>query len=327
MTTKRRIKSRRRKKRLLGISCTVVMALVLMGIILFMETLLSGNRMFTNIQLTENIVKQKGLQEAYEDRVQLDEINSGYAVLVDREKGAIMAEKDMDEAFYPASLTKIMTAIVALENIDNLNKRISLDESMFESLYAANASMAGFEPGEEVKALDLLYGILLPSGAECCLGIAQDIAGSEEAYVSLMNQKAKELGMEDTRYRNTTGLSDDKHVTTARDMAILLNYCLENKVFREIFTSASHATASTNLHLGGITFYSTLFQNMPNETIKGGAILGGKTGYTSQAGLCLASLAKIGGKEYILITAKAAGNHSTEQFHIEDAYAVYNQIL
>ena len=141
-----------------------------------------------------------------------------------------------------------------------------------------------------------------------------------------MNQKAADLGMGNTCFENATGLHNENHYTTVKDLAILLSYALQNDTFREIFTSSCHSTQPTNKHPGGITFYNTLFEELSNQNIIGGEILGGKTGYTYEAGLCLASLAKVGKQEYILITADAKGDHYSEQYNITDAFAVYNSI-
>lgn len=115
-------------------------------------------------------------------------------------------EKNSEEKIYPASLTKIMTAIVAIENLPDLQEQIKLPQSMFQELYQANATMAGFQPDEQVRAMDLLYGVMLPSGAESCIGLAERIAGSERKFALMMNQKAAELGMNHTNFENTTGL-------------------------------------------------------------------------------------------------------------------------
>jgi D-alanyl-D-alanine carboxypeptidase (penicillin-binding protein 5/6) len=258
--------------------------------------------------------------------ISLDRLNSPNAILILLKDNTILMQKNSEEKIYPASLTKIMTTIVAIENLPDLNEEIKLANSVFQGLYEANASMAGFQPGEEVKAIDLLYGIMLPSGAECCIGIADQIAGSEQDFVKIMNQKAADLGMNNTHFENATGLHNENHYTTVKDMAILLRYALQNDIFREIFTSFRHSIPPTNKHPEGITFYSTIFEELNNKHIINGEILGGKTGYTGEAGLCLASLAEVGGKEYILITAGAKGNHKTEQYNVTDALAVYNSL-
>jgi D-alanyl-D-alanine carboxypeptidase (penicillin-binding protein 5/6) len=258
--------------------------------------------------------------------ISFDKLNSPNAILIRLKDHTILKQKNSEEKIYPASLTKMMTAIVAIENSPNLKEEIKLTNSTFQGLYEADASMAGFQPGERVRAIDLLYGVMLPSGAECCIGLADQIAGSEQDFVKIMNQKAADLGMDNTHFENVTGLHSENHYTTVKDLAILLSYALQNDTFREVFTSPRHSTLPTNRHPGGITFYSTLFEELRNQNMIGGEILGGKTGYTDEAGLCLASLAKVGKQEYILISAGAKGDHNTEQYHITDALAVYNSI-
>lgn len=255
-----------------------------------------------------------------------DKLNSPNAILIGLKDHTILMQKNSEEKVYPASLTKMMTAIVAIENSPDLEEEIKLTNSTFQGLYEADASMAGFQPGEKVRVIDLLYGALLPSGAEACIGLADRIAGSEQNFVEMMNQKASDLGMDSTHFENATGFHDKNHYTTVKDLSILLSYALQNDTFREIFTSSRRSTQPTNKHPAGITIYNTMFKNLNNQNIIGGEILGGKTGYTDEAGLCLASLAKVGKQEYILISAGAKGDHHSEQYNITDALAVYNSI-
>lgn len=255
------------------------------------------------------------------------EIYSRHAILVELSSGRVICEKASSGRTYPASLTKIMTAIVAIEELPDLDRKILLPESAFAGLYESDASMAGFLPGERVRVIDLLYGLMLPSGAEAAAGLACAVSGSEEDFVELMNGKAVSLGMKDTHYTNISGIHDREHYTTARDVAILLQYALKNPIFRDIFTCERYSTPGTNLHSEGLTFGSTLFQELDSPRIRGGAILGGKTGYTGQAGLCLASLAEKDGREYILVTTGAPGDHKSEQYSIIDAFYIYNNCL
>ena len=255
-----------------------------------------------------------------------DQLNSSSAILIQLSEDTVLMEKNSEDKIYPASLTKMMTAIVAIENLPDLKEEIKLTDSMFQGLYEADASMAGFQPGEEVRAIDLLYGAILPSGAECCIGLADRIAGTEQIFVEMMNQKADELGMDNTHFENVTGLHNENHYTTVKDLAILLSYALQNDIFREIFTSSCHYTPPTNKHSDGITLYSTMFEKLDNQNLIDSEIIGGKTGYTNEAGLCLASLAKVGGQEYILISVGANGDHNSEQYNISDALTVYSNI-
>lgn len=254
----------------------------------------------------------------------LSGINSSYAVLIQARTGKVVGELNGDQQMYPASLTKMMTCIVGIQELlRDLDQEITLTQEMFAGLYEQNATQAGFQPGETVRAIDLLYGVMLPSGAECCIALADTIAGSEEGFVELMNKKAKKLGMDNTNFRDSTGLHDPEHYSTARDMAMLLREALKNETFREIIESPWHSTPSTNVHPDGITYYSTMFKNLSDSAVTGGQILGGKTGYTGEAGYCLASFAEIEGVEYILVTA---GAYTGTNPHIQDAVTIYNRL-
>ncbi|WP_074017402.1 D-alanyl-D-alanine carboxypeptidase family protein [Anaeromassilibacillus senegalensis] len=255
-----------------------------------------------------------------------ESLYSRCVVLEDLQSGAVLLDKQGTEKAYPASLTKIMTALVALECFPDLSQTVVLTDRDFAGLFEQNASMAGFQSNQEVQIRDLLYGLILPSGADAAAALANHAAGSQEAFVEWMNQKAHTLGMESTHFVNTTGLHDPEHYTTARDMTTLLYTALQNPDFRAIFTSERRSTRETATH-PGITFYSTLFQDLESPAFPDGQLLGGKTGYTEEAGLCLASLAEKNGREYILITMDAPGDHNTEPFHILDAFTIYEAIL
>lgn len=254
----------------------------------------------------------------------VDEIYSAHAILVKTANHEVMLSKASDERTYPASLTKIMTTILAIEHLPELKQTILLRNEIFKGLIEDNASIAGFLPNEKVKAIDLLYGAMLPSGAEAAVGLAVRVSGSEKKFAALMNEKANKLGMKDSYFTNATGLHDPNHYTTVKDMAVLLQYALKNETFKKIFTTERYAIAPTNMHTSGMTVVSTLFRETGGIHFEGGEIIGGKTGFTDEAGLCLASLAVKDGDEYLLITAGAAGNHATEQYNITDARYIYS---
>jgi D-alanyl-D-alanine carboxypeptidase (penicillin-binding protein 5/6) len=258
--------------------------------------------------------------------VSSDGLHSSNAILIRIEDGVALMEKGVDEKVYPASLTKIMTALVAIEHLTDLNEAFTVTNEILNPLYEANASMAGFIAGEEVKAIDLLYGVVLSSGGECSAVLAIETAGSQSAFLDLMNQKAESLGLAGTHFANITGLHDPNHYTTVSDLAALLQHALQNDTFRTLFTTMRHNVSSTNMHPEGVTLYSTMILKMQDPAFTGGQVLGGKTGYTTEAGLCLASLAEKDGEEYILVTVGAIGDHQTEPHNIEDALDVYARI-
>ncbi|MBK3495799.1 D-alanyl-D-alanine carboxypeptidase [Viridibacillus sp. YIM B01967] len=255
------------------------------------------------------------------------ELHSSNAILVDLKSKKVMIDKQSEMKIYPASLTKMMTVIVALEHLPDLEQQVTLPFTMFNEIQAANASVAGFTAQEQVSVRDLLYGNMLPSGADASVGLAIAVAGSEEGFVKLMNDKAKKVGMNDTHFMNATGLHDAEHYSTVKDLSKLLRYALKDETFYEVFTAQRYTTSATNIHPNGITFTSSMFDKLPTASIEGGTILGGKTGYTDKAGLCLASLAEKNDRKYIFITTGAPGDHNTEQFHLIDAMTVYNQMF
>lgn len=255
-----------------------------------------------------------------------NEMYSSHMILMDVETGKIINEQGKDETIYPASLTKIMTALVAIELLGEkgLNQIMVLPESIFQTIENENASVAGFLPGEKVKAQDLLYGMMLSSGADGALGLAVNLKGGEEEFVQLMNEKAKSLGMNYTHFTNVTGLHNDNHYSTLSDLALLLYKALDNETFRKVFTASMYETGKTNMHPDGMLLESTLFGKMSVDALEDLNVLGGKTGFTYEAGLCLATLANVDGKEYILITAGAKAQSAAGALHIIDAVKVYS---
>ena len=261
---------------------------------------------------------------------------SRHAILLDAQSGQVLAQKRADERTAPASLTKMMTILLAIEAEPDLDKQVTLPEDIFPALQIEKASMAGFAPGETVTVRDLLYGAMLPSGAECCEALARLVSGSEDNFAALMNQKAASLGMKNTHFTNPTGLTDTEHYSSAADMAKLLQAALHNATFRTIFTAEHYTTTATAQHYTttataqhpeGVSLTSTLLGKLDGTELPEGAqIEGGKTGYTAAAGLCLASLATVNGKEYILVTLAAPGDHGTEQYNIRDAVHVYQKL-
>lgn len=299
-----------------------ILSLLFLSILIFVYLLLKESPMTLRQEIDH---APKVVQTASQHMLDLDMYSSN-AILVNLDENQIVLDKKSEEKIYPASLTKMMTVLVAIEQISNLQEEIILPKHIFQDLLEENASVAGFLPNEKVTVEDLLYGSMLPSGAEASLGLAEYVAGSEQKFVNLMNEKAQQLGMKNTHFVNTTGLHHSDHYTTVKDMSLLLQYALTNDEFRNVYTAERYSIKSTNLHPEGITFTSRMFQHMTSSALPGGEILGGKTGYTEDAGLCLASLALINGQEYVLVTVGADGNPRTEQYNITDAISVYSQL-
>jgi len=236
-------------------------------------------------------------------------VSSNNCILYCVDDRNVIAQKSAETRFYPASMTKIMTLLFAVENISNLDEEVEMTYEVINPLYLQGATITGFKSGDKVTVRDLLYGIILPSGADATVTIAQHLCGSEEEFVKLMNEKVEELGLENTHFTNTSGLHDANHYTTAYDMAIILDYAIHNETCNQILSTYKYTTKSFTTDETGnkknIEFYSTMFKNVSRELVEGVTICGGKTGYTSESMYCLASFAQKNGKTYIAVTAGA----------------------
>ena len=261
---------------------------------------------------------------APEDMLPNDNLQSAFACMIRKSDGQALLNKNMDDRMYPASMVKILTTIVALENLPDLLMEVQVLQQDIDPGYLAGASMAGFSAFETVRVLDLLFGAMLPSGADACLTLARAVSGSEAAFVELMNEKAIEIGLQGSHFTNVTGLHDENQYTTCHDMAILMQYCMENTDFRNIVATSVFTTIPTELHPQGITLYSTVYEGFAETTFANGAVfLGGKTGTTEEAGRCLVSAATFYGEEYYLVTAMARGETPG---NFEDTALIYSEL-
>ena len=231
----------------------------------------------------------------------IGDYESKYICVLDRENKSIIYEKDLKDKAYPASLTKIMTTIVALEHIEDLSAIAPVDIDSYRDMVEQNSSMAGFFGKEQVTYRDLLYGTMLPSGGEAANSLAINVAGNIENFVEMMNEKAAELKLENTHFTSPEGFHDKDQYTTAYDMAILLDYALENGHFKAIFTTDSYETTKTLDHPNGITLKSTVLSKLDETNQDGFTIIGGKSGTTYEAGQCWATLGIKDDYEYIVI--------------------------
>lgn len=247
-------------------------------------------------------------------------LKSDNVIFISLNENRVLYEKGKDEKIYPASMTKIMTALVALENIDDLNKTHTITYKDLEGLQAAGASVAGFKVNQVVTYKDLLYGILLPSGADATQAIANALFGSEEKFVEAMNKKCKELKLKNTHFANTSGLHEDDHYSTVADIAKLLRYALKNETFKDMFCTYHYVTSDNQIEM-----YSTMQVYLMNQNMDASFILGSKTGFTYEAGLCLASYGKYKDDTYIMVSAQTHSDNSYP-YHVADAISLYDYI-
>ncbi|MEI3079573.1 MAG: serine hydrolase [Oscillospiraceae bacterium] len=259
--------------------------------------------------------------EVTENTKTLDlELYSENALLIDLESNTVLVQKNADARIYPASMTKVMTVLVAAEHIENWDETFTMTQSIIDPLFLADASMAGFVHGEEVSMTELLYGAVLPSGAEATEALAIVTAGSEEAFVALMNEKAQELGLKDTHFVDASGLHDENHYTTLSDMAIIMQAALDNPHCREVLTSVNHTSPATAQNPEGVAMTNRFLYRIRPQQTGNVDIQAAKTGYTAQAMNCCVSYGIMeNGRAAICVTAHAW----TGDYCIADHLALY----
>ncbi len=305
------------------------------------ETVVTAEPMeeFGNIQDTENITTEDESVPVINEETKLysakatgntkqlgGDIVSSHAVLVDIEAGNIVAQKGAMDRINPASMTKILTLLVAAEHvdIDNMSDTFTITVDITDYGYINDCSNAGFDKNETVTVRDMMYGTILPSGADAAVGLATYVAGSQEAFVEMMNDKLKELGLSETaHFTNCVGVYDANHYCSTYDMAIIMAAAIDNDLCREILSTRTYTTSETEQHEEGIII-SNWFLRRIEDKDSGGEVLGGKTGYVLQSGNCAASFAvDKNGKEYICVTVDASNGWRC----INDHVAIYKEFI
>lgn len=226
------------------------------------------------------------------------ELQCTHAILVDANYGEVLYDKKADEKAYPASITKVMTALLVLEAIDSgklkKDQQITAGPTTLQDM-SGNYSTANLEPGDVLTVEQLLYCLLLPSANEAGNILAVAVDGSIEAFVEHMNTRAKELGCKGTHFVNPHGLHDPDHYTTAYDISLYMTEALKHELFRTIIHTATYVLPAT-AHMGEQTFYNTnaLISNFHYSGYVYDKCIGGKTGTTDEAGRCLVAAAESG---------------------------------
>lgn len=236
-------------------------------------------------------------------------VESRAALLADLDTDTFLLSQNVDEKMYPASLTKIMTVLLAIEN-GNLDDELTATESALSGLSIYGSSVY-LQEGEVMTLRDLLYCTMVASANEACNVIAEYISGSVSSFVDLMNRKAEILGCENTHFANPHGLHDDNHYTTARDIYTIVKEALKYDVFREICRTASVEIPPTNLYSS--RYLKTTNYLLSEQTVEGyyyEYARGIKTGTTSQAGICLASYAE---KDGVTLVSVVLGCESVQK--------------
>ena len=239
--------------------------------------------------------------------LQASDLSAESAVLMDLKTGTILFDKNMNDIKYPASITKVLTSILILEN-ENYNPEdiVTVSYNATYNIGAGGSNMA-LKENEQISMQNLFYGILLKSANDACVAVAEHLAGSSEDFVELMNEKAQEIGALNTHFANTHGYHDQNHYTTAYDMALIMREALKYEEFVKMISTTSYTIPATNLS-DERTLTNSNKLILEDSPYYYEYCVGGKTGYTDQAGNTLVSYAKKDDMELICVVLKSQGS-------------------
>lgn len=247
-------------------------------------------------------------------------------VLIDVDNGKILASKGTKKQIYPASMTKILTVLVAAEHVteEQLDDKVKITIDITDYCYSNDCSAVGFAKNETVPVRDLFYGTILPSGADAAVALANYVAGSHEEFVKLMNEKLEELGIaETTHFTNCVGLYDDDHYSTPYDMALIMKAASENELCQKVLNARTYTTAKTKKHKDGILISNWFLRRIEDKDTNS-EILYAKTGFVNQSGSCATSMAQDkNGHTYICVTAGSTSSWRCIYDHVE----LYHEFL
>ena len=236
------------------------------------------------------------------------------AGLFDLDHGSVMFAQNIHEKSYPASITKIMTAILAFKH-GNMDDIVTIPAEALNQ--ESGSTEIGFQEGDQVTLDELLHGLLIYSGNDAAVAIAQHIGGSVDQFVEMMNQEALELGATNTHFANPSGLQDENHYTTPYDMAMILKAAMDNDLCREVLGTRTYTTSKSKPHPDGITVSNWFLRRIEDKDTHS-EIIGAKTGFVNQSGSCAASMAQTpDGKEYICVTAGSTSSWRCIYDHVD----------
>ncbi len=249
------------------------------------------------------------------------ELKSEAAIIFETSTGNVLYQKNATEKLYPASTTKILTAIITIENC-NLDEIATVSKNAVD-LVPSGYSNGGLIAGEKMSVKDLLYALMLNSANEAANVLAEHVSGNIDEFAKLMNEKANEIGCTNSHFTNTNGMHDENHYTTAADLALIADYCMKNETFREIVSTYTYPLPSTNKYSKNDRIMKNTNQllNPLSKNYLSSAI-GIKTGYTSQAGNCLIAAVEKDGIELISVTLKAGSSSKESSYRFSDSKAL-----
>ncbi len=247
-----------------------------------------------------------------------DEVQSTNGIFIDLATGDVLFNREAYTKINPASMTKVLTVLVAAENVEDWSDTFEITPEITNYSYVHDCSAVGFSNNEVVTVEDLFYGTILCSGGDAALGLATYVAGSQEAFVGMMNEKLEELGLADTaHFTNCVGLYDENHYCTVYDIAMILEAAIDNEQCRKVLSTKKYTTSSTSAHPDGIEI-SNWFLRRIEDKDTGGEVICGKTGFVAQSGSCAVSYGKDeAGNEYICATVNAHSSWRCIYDHVE----------
>ncbi|MBO4864037.1 MAG: D-alanyl-D-alanine carboxypeptidase [Eubacterium sp.] len=261
------------------------------------------------------------------DASKTKQLTSTYMILVDLDTDEIVAERDGDKVVSPASMTKVLTVLTAREfiNADTLDDTFTITTEITDYVDQKGASAVGFKPGDEVTVRDLLYGTILPSGADAALGLAEYCCGSQEAFVDMMNQKVDELGLSETaHFTNVVGMYDKDLHCTMKDMALIMSMAIQDDLLLDVLSKRKYNTDITYEEdfPDGIEISNWFLRRIEDKPMDGD-VIAAKTGFVNESGCCAVSYYESDtGKHYICVT----GNSFSSWRTIYDHLSVYRSL-
>lgn len=253
------------------------------------------------------------------------ELNCEIDYMISLDDGSVVISKNAQKKAPIASMTKITTALVVLQKCPDLNETVTVSQMAIDALKGTGSSLSGLKVGEQLSVAEMLACLLVPSGNDAAIVLAEHVAGSQPKFVKMMNECVQELGCKNTHYENVHGLDGENHYSTAEDIAIIAKAALEYNVFKNIVSEATHTVKATNLNEERKIINTNFMLNPVYQTYYRSFIKGIKTGHTDDAGYCVTTYASKDGYSYLAV-AMNGDYRDSDKDNIEENQAFMDTI-